>query len=291
VKSRWAAAGFLTSCLLFAAYWICSRPAPNEPRYGFYSDRFIHFAQAYPIKGYSDQYQFLGSPAAALGVFHALNPPLLITTLGSDRFAASETPFWRSDWRFTVQAICVSFWWWWLLERVIEHRGRPGVTLGHVVLVIPALCLAASWSLYRWTWIRRTHGLDGFANAAPVISVTAMILGLLWARRQCALQLRPGVALIAAVSSIGLVLWPPFVLDSSYPGGQHTYSFAGHGWIMRALGPSWWSEPELVQPSRFQTGHELHVALNLLVTEVLLVLAGAVAAVQWKRRQNPQSQP
>lgn len=180
VKSRWAAAGFLTSCLLFAAYWFCSRPLPSEPRYGSYSDRFAHFAQAFPIKGYSDQYQFLGSPAALLGLFHVLNAPLLITTLGSDRFAASETLFWRSDWRFTVQAICVSFWWWWLLERLVEYRGRPRVTLGHLVLVIPTLCVATSWSLYRWAWIRGSHGLDGVANAAPVISVLAIVLGLLW---------------------------------------------------------------------------------------------------------------
>ena len=123
MRSRWAATGFLTSCVLLSIYWVSSVPLADQPRYGLSSRRFIDFPGSYPVPGHSGQYRFLGIAAAALGAFHVLNPPLLIPTMGSDRFTGSETAFWRSDWRFVTQAVSLSFWWWWLLERLIQRRG------------------------------------------------------------------------------------------------------------------------------------------------------------------------
>jgi hypothetical protein len=77
--SRLTATGFVASCILLAAYWGLSTPLQDQPRYGYYSHRFVAFVSSYPIPGYADQYQFLGGAAAALGAFHALNPPVLIT--------------------------------------------------------------------------------------------------------------------------------------------------------------------------------------------------------------------
>ena len=280
MRSRWAGAGFLTSCVLLTIYWALAHPLADQPRYGLYSRRFLDFVHSYPVPGYADQYQFLGNAAAALGLFHVLNPPLLITTMGSDRFTGSETAFWRSDWRFLTQAVSLSFWWWWLLERLIQRRGRLRVTLAHVALLIPLLSLAVSFALYRSAWIRSPHGLAGFATVLPPLSFATLIFGVVWVRARATPVLRPGAVSTAIASGICLLLWPPQVLESWHPGREHHYSFAGHGWVFRQI------EPQRPLHSELPTEYEFHIALSLLAAELAVVTAAFVASLNW-RLSNP----
>lgn len=279
MRSRWTAAGFLLSCLLFTVYWVSSAPLQNQPRYGYYSRRFIDFVRFYPLQR-PDQYQYLGNASAALGAFHFFNPPLLITTLGSDRFHASETLLWRADWRFAIQAVAVSFWWWWLLGRLAWHRGSARVTLCHVALVMPISLLLVSLALYHWAWIQRPHGLTGFPDGAVVITIAVAALAVAWARSRGFWGLRRGIVWAFILVSLCLLLWPPQILASSRRGARDPqYSFVGHAWLLRHVEPSTTIVCGPLGTSRITTTHESHVALNLLAIELLVGVSVLVACL------------
>jgi len=270
--SRLTATGFVASCILLAAYWGLSTPLRDQPRYGYYSHRFVAFVSSYPVPGYADQYQFLGGAAAALGAFHALNPPVLITTLGGDHFTTSRLPVWRTDARFCLQAICLSFWWWWLLGRLASSRGDRRVTLVHAALGIPLLCLAASVSLYRSLFlIHGQHGLTGFANVAPAISLASLCIAVVWARRNGFWRPHRGAVAVAAFALLLMLLWPPMITATSEAGHALQYRFVGHTWLFHEEGLI------LSTSSLAPFWQTLHVALNLQATE-LLVIAGALLA-------------
>ncbi len=281
MKSRWTAFGFLVSCGLFTIYWASSAPGHDEVRYGRYVRRFLDFVDAYPIGGTFRQYENLGTPAAALGIFHVLNPPLWITTLGADRFHVSETTIWRSDWRFTAQALSLSFWWWWLLDRLARSVRRPRVTLTHLAVVIPALCLAVTVGVYQ--------SLSGPLRfrASPLllctVSLVTVSLAFIWARRRLTPVVRPFLVLAGGLVCLALCLWPPFVLDSVYSSGHHWFSFGGYGWIMKAQSLSWLTETDLIYPPP-AVDLRLHVAFPLLAIELLLVGGLVIASTNWKPR-------
>jgi hypothetical protein len=275
------AAGFLVSCALFGTYWASSAAVRDEVRYGYYARRFIDFVKAYPMGGTFRRYENLGSPAAALGAFHILNPPLWITTLGADRFHISETLFWRTDWRFSVQAVCLSFWWWWLLDRLVRSVQSPKLTLVNLVLVIPALCLAVSVGVYRS--ISGPFRISPFPLLLCLVSVLTIGLAVVWAHRRLIPAAQAFVVLAGGAFCLALCLWPPFVLDSVYSGNQHWFSFGGYGWIMKAQSLSWLTDSDLTYPPS-RVDLRLHVAFPLLVAELLLVVGLAIATTSWKPR-------
>jgi hypothetical protein len=168
-------------------------------------------------------------------------------------------------------------WWWWFLGRLAQARGNPRVTLLHAVLVIPLLSLGANVALYRSAWIRGEHGLTGFANVAPVISLVALGIGVAWARRNALWTPHIGIALVAAAALFVLLVWPPMVLASWQAGGEPHYSFVGHRWVLRHVAPTF------VTHSRVPYHGELHVALNLLATEVLTVVGVLLASMDGER--------
>jgi hypothetical protein len=275
VKRRWAAAGFLASCAILVVYWIVSTPLPDQPRYGYYSRRFIAFARSFPITGPGNWYEYLGNGAAALGALHILNPPLLITSIGHDQFHASGSLFWRSDGRFIAQALILSLWWWWLLDRLATSRGDPRVTLAHIALPIPAICLAIVLARYRLSWIRSPYGLAGFAIAALIMSAAAISFAIAWGRRRGVSRLHSGAAMASATLVLGLVVWPPLVLESRLLGAI-SYRFIGHDWIFKRF------EPSVGTHIKVPTEHESHIALSLLGSEILFVVAVLIASASWR---------
>jgi hypothetical protein len=273
MRPSWTAVGFPASCAIFAIYWILTSASTPRPHYGHTTTRFVEFAINHAVADTTGQYKYLGNAAAALGVFHLLNPPLLITSVGIDRFHASETQFWRSDWRYCVQALLVSFWWWWLLGRITEGRGHPRVTLLHLALGVPLLCAVTSLSLYRFGWVRQPRGLTGFADALPVISGVSLLLAVAWTWRHGLSRVNVAVSGAAAIAIIFLFLWPPLVRSSWEEGNPRpSYSFVGHGWFRKHV------EPSKGFHSQRLTHYRFHVARNLFVSEALIAIAATLAS-------------
>ena len=126
-------------------------------------------------------------------------------------------------------------------------------------------------------------GLSAFPLLLCIVSVLTIALALVWARRRLTPVVPPLVVLAGGVFCLALCLWPPFVLDSVYSGSQHWFSFWGYGWIMKAESLSWLTATDLTYPPP-QVDSRFHVAVPLLVTELLLVVGLVVAAASWKPR-------
>jgi hypothetical protein len=146
------------------------------------------------------------------------------------------------------------------------------VTLVHAALGIPLLCLAASVSLYRSLfWIHGPHGLTGFANVAPAISLASLCIAVVWARRNGFWRPHRGAVAAAALALLLMLLWPPMITATSEAGHALQYRFVGHTWLFQEEGLI------LSTSSLAPFWQALHVALNLQATE-LLVIAGALLA-------------
>jgi hypothetical protein len=125
--------------------------------------------------------------------------------------------------------------------------------------------------------------LTGFANALPVVSLVALVVGAIWAWHQGLRQLQLGLSVFSVLVILALVLWPPQILASRQQGHQPHYTFAGHSWILKRL------EPEMGIHTKVWYEYEFHVALNLIALEVLTVGAVLVASLGW-RPPNPRLQ-